>query len=80
MDENEEIIDDIESVVGYDALAMLDMQTTVWVRNEPLGIDYEIIALNKSYQETVDGIKREAMMTPRERYEYNQRQKEQHGK
>jgi hypothetical protein len=56
--ENEELVDNIEETVGYDALAILDNQTTVWVRNEPLCIDYEIIAINKSFGETVHGITR----------------------
>jgi len=67
-EENEEIIDNVDGIVGYDALSALDMQTTVWVRNEPLGIDYEIIGINKTYAETVLGIKQDGAMTPRERY------------
>jgi len=69
---NEDPIDDIESTVGYDALNKLDMQTTVWVRNEPLGIDYEIIALRGSYAETVHGLRNQRVMTPRERYNHIQ--------
>jgi len=78
-EENEEIIDDIETTVGYDALATLDKQTTVWVRNEPLGIDYEIIGINKTYSETVLGIKADAALSPRERYERQQKRKEANG-
>lgn len=54
-DENEEIIDDIEQTVGYDALSKLDMQSNAWVRNESLGTDFEIISLNQSFAETVYG-------------------------
>jgi len=80
-EENEEMVDDIESVIGYDALKILDMQTTVWVRNEPLAIDYEVIALNSSFAETVHGlhIKEQHAMTPRERYIEKQKRREQDG-
>jgi len=72
-EENEEIIQEIESTIGYDSLHVLDMQTTVWVRNEPLRIDYEIMALNKSYAETVMGIRSASAMSPRERYNQQKR-------
>lgn len=55
-EENGDVIDDIEEVVGYAALAVLDMQTMVWVRNERLAGDYEIISMRKSYAETIHGI------------------------
>ena len=74
-EENEEIIDNIEGTIGYDALTALDMQTTVWVRNEPLAIDYEVIALNSSFAESVHGVhiqENNRILTPRERY--NERQ------
>lgn len=72
-EENEEIIDDVDAAIGNEALSILDTQTTVWVRNEPLAIDYEIIALNSSFAESAHGIhikplKPGAAMTPRERY------------
>ena len=67
-DEYEEVIEEIEEKVGYDALSVLDMQTTVWVRNEPLCIDYEIISIKKSFAETVHGIGLEPVLSPRERY------------
>lgn len=67
-DEQEEVINEVEDTVGYNALSALDMQTTVWVRNERLRIDYEIIALNKSYAEQVHGVGTESKnLTPRER-------------
>ncbi len=69
--EDEEIIEDQESLVG-NCLSTLDMQTSVWVRNEPSCIDYEIIALNSSFSES-HGYERPTKpmeaMTPRERYE-----------
>lgn len=67
-DEHEEIIVDVEGTIGYDAQEQLDIETTVWVRNEPLAIDYEVISLNKSYAELVHGIGTETKnLTPRER-------------
>lgn len=75
-DEHEEVINDIEETVGYDALAALDMQTTVWVRNEPLCIDYEIISINKSYAEAVHGVVLEQNLSPRERYNRQQKRRE----
>jgi len=67
-EENEEILMDRETIVGDEAIKELDMEPTVWVRNERLDIDYEIMALNKSYQETVHGIGLEDNLSPRERY------------
>ncbi len=75
-DEHEEIINDIEEKVGYDALAQLDMQTTVWVRNEPLCIDYEIISINKSFAEAVHGIGIEPNLSPREKYLRDEKRRE----
>lgn len=66
-DERDEIENDIEGTVGYDALAQLDMQTSVWVRNEQLAIDYEICSIKKSYAEAVQGIIPKNL-SPREKY------------
>lgn len=55
-EENEEVIDDIDGVVGFAAITVLDTQDMVWVRNERLAADYEIIGLKKSFAETVHGI------------------------
>jgi len=80
-DEHEEVINNIEETVGYDAISTLDMQTTVWVRNEPLCIDYEIISINKSYAELVHGIGTEPNLSPREAYQRKQKkQQQQHRK
>jgi hypothetical protein len=58
-DEGEEIIDDPVALVGEDALqsfgVMSEDPEVVYVRNDNLQIDYEIIRLSKSYQETVMG-------------------------
>ena len=75
-DEHEEIINDIEEKVGYEALSTLDMQTTVWVRNEPLCIDYEIISINKSFAESVHGIGIEPNLSPREKYLRQEKRRE----
>lgn len=55
-EENEDVIDDIEGTIGNDALGILDKNIMVWVRNERLGADYEIIGLKQSYAEAVHGI------------------------
>jgi len=78
-EENEEIIDDVDATIGPDTLSLLDTQTTVWVRNEPLAIDYEIIALNKSYAELAHGIHLKELHTPRERYNELQRRRPKDG-
>ncbi len=59
-DEQDEIIPDIEAVVGHDSLSrfgdMSDDDCVVYVRNGRLGADYEIILTQESYSESVLGI------------------------
>lgn len=55
-DDTDDVVEDAEEVIGLEALDALDRETTVWVRNETLGIDCEVIGLNKSYAEDVHGI------------------------
>jgi hypothetical protein len=55
-DDTDDVVEDAEEVIGLEALDALDRETTVWVRNETLGMDYEVIGLNKSYAEDVHGI------------------------
>ncbi len=59
-DEQDEIISDIEAVVGYDSLSrfgdMSDDDCVVYVRNGRLGADYEIVLTQESYSESVLGI------------------------
>lgn len=55
-DDTDDVVEDVEEVIGLEALDALDRDTTVWVRNETLGIDCEVIGLNKSYAEDVHGI------------------------
>lgn len=58
-DENEEVIIDVDSIVGGEALTSFgegsEDSEVVYVRNDRLQIDYEIIRLSKSYKETVLG-------------------------
>lgn len=60
-DDNEEPIVDIDDVIGYDALVTLgnEQSNTIWVRNNRISTDYEVVRLNQSYQESVLGIKPE---------------------
>ena len=55
-DESDEVIDEIEDVIGFDSLNVFDTQTTVWVRNEPMATDFEVICLHQSYAATKHGI------------------------
>ena len=74
-DDGEDIVDDIEKTVSQRALNLLSTsQGTIWVRNEPLGIDYEITGINRSYAEDVHGIIAEE--TPREKYVRTAKRKE----
>lgn len=76
-EESEEVVEDVEAVIGYDALAALDMQTTVWVRNEPLCIDYEVISINKSYAEQIHGLGvSDTALSPREKYLRQQKRRD----
>ena len=58
-DDNEEIIPNPEDIIGY-ALSCFGQDSNdpdiVYVRNEKLGIDYEVCRIPKSYQATVLGI------------------------
>ena len=59
-DEREDVIPDIESVIGIDALTnfgnMSNDPNIVYVRNDRLGADYEVCLTNDSYTESVLGI------------------------
>lgn len=54
-DDNDEQIEDIEDVIGWDFYKILERQTLAHVRNEKLHTDYEIHALSKSFGEDVTG-------------------------
>lgn len=70
-DSQDEVIPDIESVVGYEALCrfgdMSDDDNIVYVRNGRLGSDYEIILAQESYTESVLGIVHDKPLIPRRR-------------
>ena len=77
-DEQEEIIDDIDALVGYDNLDMKYTSAThpeqIYVRNERIGADYEITINLNSYQELIQGIQlepkqRQAIMSRQRRRE-----------
>jgi hypothetical protein len=58
-DENEETITDVIATVGRDSLNAFGVNSgdddIVYVRNEKIGIDYEVIRIKGSYQEIVLG-------------------------
>lgn len=58
-DENDEVITDGDYIVGLDSLQRFGEESgdpeIVYVRNDKLQIDYEIVRLSKSYAETVLG-------------------------
>lgn len=59
-DENEEVITDMDGTVGRDNMGFFGEGSNdpevVYIRNEKLEIDYEVIRLSKSYSETVLGM------------------------
>lgn len=80
--EDEEIIPDIPSTVGFDVLDIMRTEKIAWVRNEPLGVDFEICAVQSGYGEAMIGVRHgedisktkpltaePKILTPRERYE-----------
>ena len=77
MEENEELIPNPKDIIGEEALKLLDKTPNVWVRNESLGIDYEIIGLNTSYTEATTDLRINENLSPRERYQREQKLKEQ---
>lgn len=59
-DEGEEMFDDVRGTIGDEAMDVFEDEhcadvETVYVRNEKLGIDYEVIVLDKSYSEDILG-------------------------
>jgi len=75
-DENEDIIEEIDETVGWDCFKVLEEQTTAWVRNEPLSIDYEICRVSNSYAQAFHGINMNENLSPRERYQKQQKRRE----
>lgn len=62
-EDDDAIVEEEEECVGLDYEEVLRMQTTCWVRNDNLGMVYEIHRINASYNKTV----KNAVETPRER-------------
>lgn len=77
--DHEAIVENVEECVGSDLLLGIDDQATIWVRNEKLGIDYEIITLNDSYAKSVHGIGIDENLSPRELYERKMRRRNRDG-
>lgn len=60
IDENEDVLDDPEAVVGDGLSRIGEVEPdTAYIRNDKYGTDYVIIKLNKSYAESVLGMERE---------------------
>jgi hypothetical protein len=64
VDEDEEIISDVEKLIGSYALSNFGVDSedpeVVYVRNEKLAVDYEVVRIpNGSYSETVLGERKE---------------------
>lgn len=73
-EENGSIIDDIDATVGWGAFKNLESRDAIYVRNDRLEIDYEIVSIRGSYAKNFHRIDPDAGLTPRERY--NKRRKE----
>lgn len=66
IDDHDYIIEDYEEVTGTEAIAKLEMQSSIYVRNERLESDYEVIRLEQSYYEDVLGVRKEKPHNKRE--------------
>jgi hypothetical protein len=56
MSEGEEMIDDVDACIGYDAFTLLTtgIRGPLWVRNETLQVDYEVVVMTQPYGEMMD--------------------------
>lgn len=54
-DENDEIVEDVEGLVGFESLTHFGEyeEDSVYVRNDRLGLDYEILLDQRTYAEAV---------------------------
>ena len=52
---------------------ILDNEPIAWVRNESTSIDYEICVVRASYAQAVHGIGIENNLSPREKYQRQQK-------
>lgn len=60
LDESEDIVDDLENVIGLEAFSTFQNcpeETVIFVRNEGLSIDYEIIRANQVFVSHIAGLK-----------------------
>lgn len=55
-DDKETIVDDVNGIVGESAIKELYKESTVFVRNERIGIDYEIMRVKNAYSRVVLGV------------------------
>ena len=62
-EDDDSIVEDEEELVGFDYEDILDIQTTVWVRNDKVNTLYEIHRIDDSYASSVANIAE----TPKER-------------
>lgn len=67
--EDEEIIAEYDEFIGWDALNYLEVNTTVWVRNDRIAADYEVTRVNGSYQELIMG-EPPLNLSPREKQQW----------
>jgi len=54
--DSEEIMDNVDMLIGEGTLDSIEDDQTIYIRNERQGSDFEIICLNKSYKEEVAGL------------------------
>lgn len=55
-DEDDELVDDIESVIGYDSLTHFGNDDAIYVRNDRLKCDYEILRDERKFADILNGI------------------------
>ena len=70
-----EVIDDPDDVIGTEAMTVLEMGSNAWVRNDGLGIDYEIICLRDAVYEPTVFEKKEEPKKPKPRNRLGRREK-----
>lgn len=69
-DENEEMLDDVVHTIGQPAYDLLNNHpVNMWIRNELMSVDYEIIVLHQDYGESSDTPSDEGTMRRRKPYE-----------
>lgn len=61
-DDHDELVDDVTQLIGPDALGLFNNiggEKTIYIRNEKMATDFEIICLAKSYREEILGVIKE---------------------